>query len=79
MFNKKKIAKLEKENKELRKQFLTLTDNYNNYANVMSKQMDDMNDDYNELQKKYLTVISNSLQRDAKTGRYVKIKAYDRK
>jgi len=79
MFNKKKIAKLEKENKELRKQFLTLTDNYNNYANVMSKQMDDMNNDYNELQKKYLTVISNSLQRDAKTGRYVKIKSYDRK
>ena len=78
MFNKKKIKRLEKDNEELRKMFLNLTDNYNNYANMMSKQMDSMNDDYNILQKKYLTVLSNSLQRDAMTGRYVKIKGYDK-
>ena len=52
MFNRNKIKILESENKELKKQFLTLTDNYNEYARRMSEESRIRDIEYNNLQKK---------------------------
>lgn len=60
MFNRNKIKILESENKELKKQFLTLTDNYNEYARRMSEESRIRDIEYNNLQKKLLNILSKN-------------------
>lgn len=72
MFNRNKVSKLEKENQELRTRISKLESNYNEYAKRMGNKLAKKDREYNSLQKKYLTVLSNSVQRDKKTGKYIK-------
>ena len=92
MFGKNKIKRLEEsireygeisyrlksENDRLRKQNIKLTDNYNNYAKFMSDELSRKDSEYKDLQKKYITVLHNSVLRDKKSGRYIKNINYDR-
>jgi uncharacterized protein YeaO (DUF488 family) len=66
------IKVLHKEIRSLQKQFLNLTNNYNEYAKRMGEELSRKDAEYNELQKKYLNVLRNSVQRDKKSGRYIK-------
>lgn len=70
MFNRNKVSKLEKENQELRNQISKLESNYNEYAKRIGNELAKKDREYNSLQKKYLTVLNNSVQRDKKTGKY---------
>jgi predicted RNase H-like nuclease (RuvC/YqgF family) len=79
MFGISKIQRLDdnikvlyKEIRKLQKQFLNLTNNYNEYARIMSTELSRKDAEYKELQKKYITVLHNSVLRDKKTGRYLK-------
>ena len=86
MFGKNKIKRLEEsireygelsyrlksENDRLREQNLKLTYNYNNYAKYMSDELSRKDSEYNDLQKKYITLLHNSVLRDKKSGRYIK-------
>ena len=92
MFGKNKIKRLEEtigeyeeftgtlksENDRLRKQNLKLTDNYNEYAKLMSDELSRKDAEYKDLQKKYITVLHNSVLRDKKSGRYIKNINHDR-
>ena len=85
MFGISKIQRLEdnikvlhKEIRKLQKQFLNLTNNYNEYAKLMSDELSRKDAEYKDLQKKYITVLHNSVLRDKKSGRYVKNINYDR-
>ena len=85
MFGISKIQRLEdnikvlhKEIKKLQKQFLNLTNNYNEYAKLMSDELSRKDAEYKDLQKKYITVLHNSVLRDKKSGRYIKNINYDR-
>ena len=66
------IKVLHKEIRSLQKQFLNLSNNYNEYAKRMGDELSRKDAEYNELQKKYLNVLHNSVQRDKKSGRYIK-------
>ena len=66
------IKVLHKEIRSLQKQFLNLANNYNEYAKRMGDEPSRKDAEYNELQKKYLNVLHNSVQRDKKSGRYIK-------
>ena len=66
------IKVLHKEIRSLQKQFLNLANNYNEYAKRMGDELSRKDAEYNELQKKYLNVLHNSVQRDKKSGRYIK-------
>ena len=55
-----------------------LANNYNEYAKRMGDELSRKDAEYNELQKKYLNVLHNSVQRDKKSGRYIKNMNYDR-
>ena len=79
MFGISKIQRLEddikvlhKEIRKLQKQFLNLTNNYNEYAKLMSDELSRKDAEYKDLQKKYITVLHNSVLRDKKSGRYIK-------
>ena len=72
------IKVLHKEIRKLQKQFLNLSNNYNEYAKLMNDELSRKDAEYNELQKKYLNVLHNSVQRDKKSGRYIKNMNYDR-
>ena len=79
MFGTSKIQRLEdnikvlhKEIRKLQKQFLNLSNNYNEYARMMATELSRKDEEYKELQKKYITVLHNSVLRDKKTGRYLK-------
>ena len=72
------IKVLHKEIRSLQKQFLNLANNYNEYAKRMGDELTRKDKEYNELQKKYLNVLHNSVQRDKKSGRYIKNMNYDR-
>ena len=72
MFNRKKISILEKENEELKNKVSKLESDYNEYAKRMGNKLSKKDREYNSLQKKYLTLLKNSVQRDKKTGRYLK-------
>ena len=92
MFGKNKIKRLEEsireygeisyrlksENDRLREQNLKLTYNYNNYAKFMSDELSRKDAEYKDLQKKYITVLHNSVLRDKKSGRYIKNINHDR-
>ena len=85
MFGISKIQRLEdnikvlhKEIRKLQKQFLNLTNNYNEYAKLMSDELSRKDAEYKDLQKKYITVLHNSVLRDKKSGRYFKNINYDR-
>ena len=85
MFGISKIQRLEddikvlhKEIRKLQKQFLNLTNNYNEYAKLMSDELSRKDAEYKDLQKKYITVLHNSVLRDKKSGRYIKNINYDR-
>jgi len=92
MFGKNKIKRLEEsireygeisyrlksENDRIREQNLKLTYNYNNYAKFMSDEISRKDAEYKDLQKKYITVLHNSVLRDKKSGRYIKNINYDR-
>mgnify|MGYP003400556931 FL=1 len=85
MFGISKIQRLEdnikvlhKEIRKLQKQFLNLTNNYNEYAKLMSDELSRKDAEYKDLQKKYITVLHNSVLRDKKTGRYIKNINHDR-
>ncbi len=67
------IKVLHKEIRKLQKQFLDITNNYNEYARLMSDELSRKDDEYKELQKKYITLLHNSVLRDKKSGRYIKI------
>ena len=66
------IKVLHKEIRSLQKQFLNLANNYNECAKLMGDELSRKDAEYNELQKKYLNVLHNSVQRDKKTGKYIK-------
>ena len=70
--------RLKSENDRIREQNLKLTDNYNNYAKLMSDELSRKDAEYKDLQKKYITVLHNSVLRDKKSGRYIKNINYDR-
>ena len=70
--------RLKSENDMIREQNLKLTDNYNNYAKLMSDELSRKDAEYKDLQKKYITVLHNSVLRDKKSGRYIKNINYDR-
>ena len=72
MFNRNKVSLLEKENEELRNKVSKLEGAYNEYAKIMGNKLSKKDREYKYLQKKYLTLINNSVQRDKKTGRYMK-------
>ena len=72
------IKVLHKEIRSLQKQFLNLANNYNEYAKRMGDELSRKDAEYNELQKKYLNVLHNGVQRDKKSGRYIKNINYDR-
>ena len=72
------IKVLHKEIKKLQKQFLNLTNNYNEYAKLMSDELSRKDAEYKDLQKKYITVLHNSVLRDKKSGRYIKNINHDR-
>ena len=79
MFGARKIQRMEnnikvlhKEIRSLQKQFLNLANNYNEYAKRMGDELSRKDAEYNELQNKYLNVLHNSVQRDKKSGRYIK-------
>ena len=72
MFNRNKISILEKENEELKDKVYKLESDYNEYAKRMGNKLSKKDREYNSLQKKYLTLLKNSVQRDKKTGRYLK-------
>lgn len=79
MFGTSKIQRLEdnikvlhKDIRKLQKQFLNLTNNYNEYARMMALELSRKDEEYKELKKKYITVLHNSVLRDKKTGRYLK-------
>ena len=85
MFGISKIQRLEddikvlhKEIRKLQKQFLNLTNNYNEYAKLMSDELSRKDAEYKDLQKKYITVLHNSVLRDKKSGRYIKNINHDR-
>ena len=71
------IKVLHKEIRSLQKQFLNLANNYNEYAKRMGDELSRKDAEYNELQKKYLNVLRNSVQRDKKSGRYIKNMNYN--
>ena len=77
MFNRNKVSKLEKENQELINQISKLESNYNEYAKRMGNKIAKKDREYHSLQKKYLTVLDNSVQRDKKTGKYIKNVRHD--
>ena len=72
MFNRNKVSLLEKENKELRNKVSKLECAYNEYAEIMGNKLSKKDREYKSLQKKYLTLLNNSVQRDKKTGKYIK-------
>ena len=72
MFNRNKVSLLEKENKELRNKVSKLESDYNEYAKTMGNKLSKKDREYKSLQKKYLTLLNNSVQRDKKTGKYIK-------
>lgn len=72
------VNTLKSENDVLRKQNLKLTDNYNNYAKLMSDELSRKDSEYKELQKKYITLLHNCVLRDKKSGKYIKNINYDR-
>ena len=88
MFNKKKIKELEAEierlkveiseanveNYSLEHSVLQKETEYNDYAKRMGSKLAKKDREYNSLQKKYLKLLSNSIQRDAKTGRFFRVK-----
>ena len=85
MFGISKIQRLEdnikvlhKEIRKLQKQFLNLTNNYNEYAKLMSDELSRKDSEYKDLQKKYITALHNSVLRDKKSGRYIKNINHDR-
>ena len=85
MFGISKIQRLEdnikvlhKEIRKLQNQFLNLTNNYNEYAKLMSDELSRKDAEYKDLQKKYITVLHNSVLRDKKSGRYIKNINHDR-
>ena len=85
MFGISKIQRLEdnikvlhKEIRKLQNQFLNLTNNYNEYAKLMSDELSRKDAEYKDLQKKYIIVLHNSVLRDKKSGRYIKNINYDR-
>ena len=71
MFNRNKVSLLEKENEELRNKVSKLESDYNEYAKTMGNKLSKKDREYKSLQKKYLTLLNNSVQRDKKTGKYV--------
>lgn len=72
MFNRNKISILEKEKEELKNKVSKLESAYNEYAKIMGNKLSKKDREYKSLQKKYLTLLSNSVQRDKKTGKYIK-------
>ena len=72
MFNRNKVSLLEKENEELRNKVSKLEGAYNEYAEIMGNKLSKKDREYKYLQKKYLTLLNNSVQRDKKTGKYIK-------
>ena len=66
------IKVLHKEIRKLQKQFLNLTNNYNEYARMMALELSRKDEEYKELQKKYITLLHNCVLRDKKSGRYIK-------
>lgn len=85
MFGTSKIQRMEdnikvlhKEIRKLQKQFLNLSNNYNEYAKLMSDEISRKDDEYKDLQKKYITLLHNCVLRDKKSGRYIKNINYDR-
>ena len=66
------IKVLHKEIRKLQKQFLNLSNNYNEYAKLMSDEISRKDDEYKDLQKKYITLLHNCVLRDKKSGRYIK-------
>lgn len=72
------IKVLHKEIRSLQKQFLNLSNNYNEYAKLMSEEISRKDDEYKDLQKKYITLLHNCVLRDKKSGRYIKNINYDR-
>ena len=70
--------RLKSENDRIREQNLKLTYNYNNYAKFMSDELSRKDAEYKDLQKKYITVLHNSVLRDKKSGRYIKNINHDR-
>ena len=84
MFGTSKIQRLEdnikvlhKEIRKLQKQFLNLSNNYNEYAKLMSDEISRKDDEYKDLQKKYIALLHNCVLRDKKSGRYIKNINYD--
>ena len=72
MFNRNKISILEKEKEELKNKVFKLESAYNEYAKIMGNKLSKKDREYKSLQKKYLSLLSNSVQRDKKTGKYIK-------
>ena len=72
MFNRNKISILEKEREELKNKVSKLESDYNEYAKTMGNKLSKKDREYKSLQKKYLTLLNNSVQRDKKTGKYIK-------
>ena len=66
------IKVLHKEIRKLQKQFLNLSNNYNEYAKLMSDEISRKDDEYKDLQKKYITLLHNCVLRDKKSGKYIK-------
>lgn len=66
------IKVLHKEIRKLQKQFLNLSNNYNEYAKLMSDEISRKDAEYKDLQKKYITLLHNCVLRDKKSGRYIK-------
>ena len=72
MFNRNKVSLLEKENEELKNKVSKLESDYNESAEIMGNKLSKKDREYKSLQKKYLTLLNNSVQRDKKTGKYIK-------
>lgn len=72
MFNRNKVSLLEKEREELKNKVSKLESDYNEYAKTMGNKLSKKDREYKSLQKKYLTLLNNSVQRDKKTGKYIK-------
>ena len=72
MFNRNKVSLLEKEKEELKNKVSKLESDYNEYEEIMGNKLSKKDRKYKSLQKKYLTLLNNSVQRDKKTGKYIK-------